>query len=117
MIEIGYEHALRTFVLDNEMRPRQTPILLIFTHLHNEDSIRFAGEIHKLAQLTKDKPRVVRADCLFDLEACDLFKTHLKEFKDKWPLVVMITHKKSHVYEGELLADKIFEDFVKHFKF
>lgn len=104
VIEIGREHALRTFILDEQMRPRKHPVLLIFTHLHHNESVAAATEIAKLAKLTNDRPLVVRADCLFDLEPCDLFINHFEKYSESFPLVTMVTAKKTHVYDGPLIA-------------
>ena len=94
VIEIGKEpHALRRYVLDHNMNPRNHPVIVVFTHLHSNESHAAATQIAKLAALTDDKPVVVRADCLFDVEACDLFKNHLVEYNKTFPLLVMLTNK------------------------
>lgn len=117
VIEIEQNHGLRTYIMDEQMRPRKSPVILIFTHLHNNVSVIAATEIAKLAKLTNDRPMVIRADCLFDFEACDLFKNHLETQKDTYPLVLMVTGKKTHVYDGPIIAQDIYDNFVQGFKF
>ncbi len=69
-------------------------------------------QVHNLAQLTNGNPKLVRFDCTFDLEACDLLKNHLIKYKDKFPLLIMATQKSTHVWTGPLDANKILTEFI-----
>lgn len=112
VIDVGVGHNLREHVLDEKMHSRG-PVLTIFCHLHNKDCLPFQKEIIDLALMCQDDPKVVRVDCLFDDEMCDLFINHNDIQKDEFPLVTMITSKYVHIWEGELKAEVIYNGFAK----
>ena len=73
---------------------------------------RAANEFAKLAQTLKDQPKVARADCTFDREACDLLVNHLPSSNNSYPYIMMLTDSRAHVWTGALNATEIIEKFA-----
>lgn len=67
--------------------------------------------------MTMDKPKIGRIDCTFDREPCDLLVNHIEASNGTFPYMIMFTKERSHVYKGEIDAEKIFKTFIKGKKF
>ena len=63
--------------------------------------------------MTQANPPVVRVNCNVDLEICDLIVNHMRDDKDNFPLMLMATPALTHVYEGPINAEDIFNNFIK----
>jgi hypothetical protein len=62
--------------------------------------------------MTQDQPKVVRADCQYDHEACDLFVNHKQASNNTYPYILMLTEQKTYVYSGKLEALEMYNTFV-----
>ena len=82
-----------------------------------EECKKGASELAKLGKMTQDSPKIARADCTFDREACDIFVNHLDASKGKYPFMVMATPQRTHIYNGPIDAQKIYDDFLKEEKY
>lgn len=116
VIEMTFDYALRAHVLDDDMN-LQEPMIIVWTHTHNNVSILAASEIAKLANLTMDQPKVVRADCLYDIEPCDLMISHMEAYIQNkvnvFPILMMVEKDFMYLWEGPIVANNIYNDFVK----
>ena len=88
------------------------PLVFIFTHLHNKESVQNAEEFALLAEKSNDAPKVVRADCLYDFEPCDLLLNHIPGANKTWPVIVMITPERTHLWNGTLNHSDIYNNFI-----
>ena len=107
---------LRKHVLDEKMWPRG-PILMIFTTMLDKQSLVNAEEFALLAEKTKDMPKVVRADCMYDFEACDLLLNHIPGANKTFPVVMMLTPGKAHLWNGTMNHKDIADNFVLDHKY
>ena len=80
------------------------PFFMFFMNQTCDECKKSATELAKLGKLMGDKPKLARADCSFDTEACDLFVNHIDASKGKYPFMVMATPQKTHIYEGPINA-------------
>ena len=90
---------------------------MIFTNLLNKESVVNAEEFALLAEMTNDEPKVVRADCLYDFEACDLMLNHVAGANKTFPVIMMLTPERAHLWNGTLNHKDIVENFVKDHKY
>jgi len=64
---------------------------ILFMNQTCEECKMGASELAKLGKMSQDSPKIARADCTFDREACDIFVNHLDASKGKYPFMVMAT--------------------------
>ena len=76
-----------------------------------------ATELAKLGKMMQDQPKIARADCSFDQEACDLFINHIDASKDVFPFMIMATPTMSYIYLGPINAQQIHDDFLSGNKY
>ena len=91
---------------------------MFFTNITCVECRAALTEFAKLAAMLNDMPKVGRVDCTHDFEACDLLVNHLESSNQTYPYIMMLTPSKgAYVYDGELKAEEIRENFVKNKKY
>lgn len=119
VIEANFPDAIRRFILDENKSVLKNTIV-VFTHLHSNESLAAATEIAKLSHFASQamKLQTIRADCLYDLEICDLLLSHTAEFKKHnltlFPLVTFVTKEKIYKWKGPVEAETIMKKFLEN---
>lgn len=89
------------------------PILMVFISMNCTKCFSMATELDKLATLTMDRPKIVRAVCDYDREPCDLFVNHMKDLSFPYIMMLEPGEKKGYVYNGDLTAEAISSKFLE----
>ena len=103
---------LHTELFDERMTLVDERALVIFTNISCRECKEGATEIAKLAYQLQDSPKVFRADCTFDKEACDLLVNHIPSSNNTYPYIIMMTDTHSFKWTGPIDAEKIINNFA-----
>ena len=104
VIELVDSKTLANEVVDLSANKMKESFFIMFMNQSCDECKRGATELAKLGKLTKDQPKIARADCTFDKEACDIFVNHIDASNGTYPFLMMATPQRIHIYDGPINA-------------
>ena len=104
VIELSDSLTLSREIVDLNSNKMREPVFILFMNQTCDECKKGAGELAKLGKLTQDKPKIARADCTFDKEACNIFVNHIDASNGTYPFMILATSQRTHIYNGPINA-------------